>query len=91
MQNNNIKHREAADFTAYLDTLSRKERARFIKWIAAECHVTRSVVYSWRYMCSRIPDKAKNIIEKCAGEKIFRSNVIVFDEDDFLLDDPCLP
>ena len=71
MYNNNIKHREAAQLTAYLDTLSRMERARFIKWIAEDCNVSRATVYAWRYMCSRIPDFAKAIIEKCAGQEIF--------------------
>lgn len=71
MFNNDIKHREAGEFTDYLNTLSRHERARFIKWVAEECDVTRPVVYSWRYMCSRIPEYAKEIIEKCAGVAIF--------------------
>ncbi|MBD5230392.1 MAG: helix-turn-helix domain-containing protein [Bacteroidales bacterium] len=71
MYNNNIKHREAAQLTAYLNTLSRFERARFIKWVAEECGVSRATVYSWRYMCCRIPDFAKEIIEKCADKEIF--------------------
>lgn len=71
MFNNNIKHKEAAQLTAYLNTLTRGERARFIKWVAEECKVTRPVVYSWRYMCCRIPEHAKETIEKCAGQEIF--------------------
>ena len=71
MYNNNIKHREAAQLTAYLNTLDRRNRANFIKWVADECDVTRPVVYSWRYMCARIPEYAKAIIEKCAGREIF--------------------
>ena len=71
MYNNNIKHREAAQLTAYLNTLNRRSRANFIKWVAEECDVTRPVVYSWRYMCARIPEYAKAIIEKCAGQEIF--------------------
>lgn len=71
MFNNNIKYKEAGEFTAYLNTLTRYERARFIKWVAEECEVTRPVVYSWRYMCSRIPEYAKEIIERCAGTPIF--------------------
>ena len=71
MYNNNIKHREAAQLTAYLNTLNRRSRANFIKWVAEECDVTRPVVYSWRYMCARIPEYGKAIIEKCAGQEIF--------------------
>lgn len=77
MLSNNIKHREAGEFITYLDTLNRKERARFIKWVAHECKVSRPVVYSWCYMCSRIPTKAKEIIEKCAGKRIFNSDETV--------------
>lgn len=69
--NNDIKHREASQLAAYLATLDRRERADFIKWIATEYGVARHTVYSWRYMCCRIPEQAKSIIEKCAGRMIF--------------------
>lgn len=72
MHNNTIKYKEAAELTAYLNTLDRRNRANFIKWVAEECDVTRPMVYSWRYMCSRIPEYAKAIIEKCAGQVIFK-------------------
>ena len=72
MHNNTIKYKEAAELTAYLNTLDRRNRANFIKWVAEECDVTRPVVYSWRYMCSRIPEYAKKVIEKCAGQVIFK-------------------
>ena len=81
MYNNDIKHKEAAQLTAYLKTLTRHDRAGFIKWIAEECKVSRPVVYSWRYMCCRSPEFAKEIIEKCAGTVIFTTET-----DD--LDDP---
>ena len=71
MHNNKIKYREAAQLTAYLNTLDRRDRANFIKWVAEECDVARPVVYSWRYMCCRIPEHAKEIIERCAGQEIF--------------------
>jgi len=71
MENNDIKYREAGELKVYLGTLSRKERARFIKWVAEECRIARPVFYSWCYMCSRIPDFAKRIIEKCADQQIF--------------------
>ncbi len=87
MENNDIKYREAGELRAYLGTLSRKERARFIKWVAEECKIARPVFYSWCYMCSRIPDFAKRIIEKCADQQIFDLNAIPFSKPDILRDD----
>ena len=69
--NNDIKHRESECFNNYLNDLSNKERAEFIKLVAHECMVTRPVVYSWKYMCCRIPEYCKQTIEKCAGKIIF--------------------
>lgn len=80
MHNNKIKYREAAQLTAYLNTLDRRNRANFIKWVAEECDVARPVVYSWRYMCSRIPEYAKAIIEKCAGQMIFTDETEAIDD-----------
>lgn len=80
MENNRIKYKEAAELTAYLKTLDRHNRAEFIKWVAKECDVTRPVVYSWRYMCSRIPQYAKDIIEKCAGKIIFLADTDIEDD-----------
>lgn len=87
MQNNTIKYKEAAELTAYLNTLDRRNRANFIKWVAEECDVTRPVVYSWRYMCSRIPDYAKEIIEKCAGQVIFKNEFDLVTDNTPLADD----
>lgn len=75
MENNRIKFKDAMQLTDYLNTLNRRHRAEFIKWIAEECKVNRPVVYSWRYMCSRIPKIAKEIIEKCAGRVIFFDDI----------------
>lgn len=69
--NNNIKHSESECFNEFLRHLDRQERASLIKQIAYECGVSRPVVYSWKYMCCRIPAFAKQIIEKCAGHRIF--------------------
>lgn len=80
MHNNKIKYREAAQLTAYLNTLDSRDRANFIKWVAEECDVARPVVYSWRYMCSRIPEYAKVIIEKCAGKVIFKDETEATDD-----------
>ena len=86
MTNNDIKHREAGELRVYLDSLDRRDRAEFIKWVAKECDIARPVFYGWCYMTSRIPEYAKRIIEKCAGKKIFDLNVITFSSSDFELD-----
>ncbi|MBR6747218.1 MAG: hypothetical protein IKL83_07570 [Muribaculaceae bacterium] len=70
--NNEIKYDETGDFVCYLLTLDRGEHAEFIKRVAYSCGVPRSVVYSWKYMCCRIPTYAKEIINKIAGVKVFR-------------------
>lgn len=69
--NNDIKHRESECFNEYLNGMDRCDRAEFIKYLAHECGVSRPVVYSWKYMCCRIPEHAKRVIEAYAGEKIF--------------------
>lgn len=74
MLNNNMKYKDAAYLTAFLNTLDRKSRADFIKHTAFECNVSRNTVYSWRYMCCRIPAKAKEIIERLAGEAVFSTS-----------------
>ena len=69
--NNDIKHRESECFNEYLNRMDRCDRAEFIKYLAHECGVSRPVVYSWKYMCCRIPARAKEVIEKYAGFSIF--------------------
>lgn len=71
MENNNHKYNDALYLTIYLDTLDRKSRAAFIKYVALTCNVSRNTVYSWRYMCCRIPDKAKHIINRLADRNVF--------------------
>ena len=69
--NNDTKHSESEQFNDYLSTMERTEKAEFIKYLAFTCGVSRPVVYSWKYMCSRIPQRCKEIIERAAGQKIF--------------------
>ena len=69
--NNRIKYDDTSSFVCYLLTLDRGKHAEFIKKVAYRCGVSRSVVYSWKYMCCRIPTYAKEIIEQCAGVQIF--------------------
>ena len=69
--NNNVKHSESEYFNEFLRYMERKERAELIKEIAFRCGVNRTVVYSWKYMCCRIPEVFKPIIESCAGCRIF--------------------
>lgn len=87
MHNNDIKHVEAGKFTAYLNSLTRRERAEFIKYVAAECGVSRSIVYNWRYMCTRIPESAKKVIEKAADFPVFEQTSIFFTPADSKLTD----
>lgn len=69
--NNQQKRIDTERFYGYLETLEQPDRAEFIKWVAFECGVSRPVVYSWCYMCSAIPDYAKEIIERGAGRTLF--------------------
>lgn len=80
--NNQIKRRESEQFNAYLDTLERIERAEFINELAVKANVNKNVVYGWCYMCSRIPDNSKKIIESMAGCRIF-TQPIIFSKADF--------
>lgn len=69
--NNETKYDDTGELVCYLLTLDRVQHAEFIRNVAYSCGVSRSVVYSWKYMCCRIPDYAKEIINKIAGVKVF--------------------
>lgn len=71
LSNNIIKFKEATQLNAYLDSLDRQNRVEFIKAVAHDCDITRPVFYGWCYMCSRIPDFAKDIINNYAERDIF--------------------
>lgn len=69
--NNDIKHREATQLNAFLDTLSYKERVEFVTVVSNRAGVRRQTFMNWKGMACRIPEYAKQIIEKEAGERLF--------------------
>ncbi len=72
MQNNNdIKHREARQLNAYLDTLTYWERVEFVTAVMRRVGARRQTFFNREAMVCRIPARAKEIIENEAGECIF--------------------
>lgn len=71
MANNDIKHIEAGQLNAYLDSLSYWERVEFVSAVIRRYKVRRQTFFNWKAMACRIPDKAKQIIENVAGQAIF--------------------
>lgn len=75
MTNNDIKHVEATQLNAYLDTLTYWERVEFVTAVIKRFKVRRQTFFNWKCMACRIPERAKEIIESVAGEVIFTSPV----------------
>lgn len=75
MTNNDIKHVEATQLNAYLDTLTYWERVEFVTAVIKRFKVKRQTFFNWKCMACRIPQQAKEIIESVAGEVIFTSPV----------------
>lgn len=71
MTNNDIKHIEATQLTAYLDTLTYWERVEFVTSVVKRVGVRRQTFMNWKAMACRIPERAKEIIESEAGHTIF--------------------
>lgn len=69
--NNDIKHTEAQQLNAFLDTLTYWERVEFVTSVVKRVGVKRQTFMNWKGMACRIPDHAKEIIESEAGEPIF--------------------
>lgn len=69
--NNEIKHIEAARLNAYLDTLTYRERVKFVTSVVKQAEVKRQTFFNWKCMACRIPEQGKQIIEHEAGEHIF--------------------
>ena len=63
--NNDIKHREAGQLNAFLDTLTYWERVEFVTAVIRRFKVKRQTFFN----C--IPAEAKEIIESEAGHTIF--------------------
>lgn len=71
MTNNDIKHIEATQLNAFLDTLSYWERVEFVTGVTKLAGVRRQTFFNWKGMACRIPEHAKQIIEDEAGKRIF--------------------
>ncbi len=69
--NNEIKHTEAQQLNAFLDTLTYWERVEFVTSVVKRAGVKRQTFMNWKAMACRIPDRAKEIIESEAGQIIF--------------------
>lgn len=69
--NNDIKHTEATQLNAYLDTLTYRERVEFVTAVMRRVGARRQTFFNWKAMACRIPEHAKQIIENEAGECIF--------------------
>lgn len=69
--NNDIKHTEAQQLNAFLDTLTYWERVEFVTSVVKRVGVKRQTFMNWKAMACRIPEHAKQIIENEAGERIF--------------------
>lgn len=68
---NDIKHRDTKQLCCYLNHLSNAEKIAFVTEVVEATGINRRTFFNWKYMCCRIPDWAKSVIEKVAGERIF--------------------
>lgn len=73
--NNDIKHREATQLIAFLDTLTYRERVEFVTVVTNRAGVRRQTFMNWKQMACRIPPHAKEIIEDEAGDLIFHKSL----------------
>lgn len=71
MSNNDIKHKEATQLTAFLDTLTYWERVDFVTAVIRRVKVKRQTFFNWKCMACRIPLEAKEAMESIAGHTIF--------------------
>lgn len=71
IKNNSVKNREAICLNAYLSKLSRRGHKRFVDEVVARTGIERHTFFNWKFMCCRITDIGKEVIEEVAGRKIF--------------------
>ena len=71
--NNDIKHIEAGQLNAFLNTLSYWERVEFVTAVIRRLKIKRQTFFNWKAMACRIPEQAKKAIESEAGQIIFAS------------------
>lgn len=68
---NDIKHRDAKQLCGYLNQLSNVEKIAFVTEVVEATGINMRTFFNWKYMCCRIPNWAKSVIERVAGERIF--------------------
>lgn len=68
---NDIKHRDAQELCVYLDTLTYQQSVEFVNEVVKVTGVNRRTFFNWKYMCCRIPERAKSAMERVAGRSIF--------------------
>ncbi|MDE7414318.1 MAG: hypothetical protein K2N05_11125 [Muribaculaceae bacterium] len=72
---NEIKHAEAQQLNAFLDTLDYRERVEFVTSVVQRVGIKRQTFMNWKAMACRIPERAKEIIEDEAGDLIFHNSI----------------
>lgn len=65
--------KDSIALTNYFATRNRIECSAIIDKIVAECKITRSTFFNWKYGICRIPQLHKDKIEEILGEKIFNA------------------
>lgn len=75
IRTNSIKTTDASYMNEYLRNFSRRELSRFITRVMLLTDYPRKRFFNWRYLGSRMPEDAKDAVEKVIGFPIFpRSN-----------------
>ena len=74
IKTNTTKTTDAGYMNEYLRNHSRKELSRFITKVMALTDYPRKRFFNWRYLGSRIPEDAKDAVEKVIGFPIFPRN-----------------
>jgi hypothetical protein len=71
IRNNSVKNREAVCLNDFLSKLSRGGHKHFVDEVVARAGIERHTFFNWKFMCCRITDIGKEVIEEVAGRKIF--------------------
>lgn len=71
---NNTKTTDAGYMNEYLAGFSRRELSRFIDKVMLLTDYPRKRFFNWRYLGSRMPEDAKDAVEKVIGRPIFPRN-----------------
>lgn len=74
IRTNNTKTTDAGYMNEYLANFSRRELSRFIDKVMLLLDYPRKRFFNWRYLGSRMPEDAKDAVEKVIGFPIFPRN-----------------